>query len=153
MTDTPTPKYTRKPNGLAEDMGAIIGFSNTLLICGTRGGRTLYVPEAATPGHLLETLIGPAAFARMVEAWGGETLTLPALSDFHRYQRIRRCAQWLTEGRSIHNIALLNGVTYNQTKNDRKTAELLGLLPLVFKGRTPIPDDDKVIQQLGFEGF
>jgi hypothetical protein len=147
------PEYKRKPNGLAEDLGAVIGFSNTLLICGIRGGKTLYIPETAVPGHLLETLIGAAAFGKLVAEWGGETLNIPALADFTRYQRIRRCAQMLVDGKSLHTIARVNGVTYNQTKNDRRTAELLGMLPLVFSGARKVASDARVIEQLGFDGF
>jgi len=146
-------EFKRKPNGIAEDLGAIVGFSNTLLLCGTRGGKTLYVPEQPTPGHWLEKQIGPAAFKAMVEAWGGETIQIPALADFGRYQRVRRCAEMLVSGRSLHIIAKANGITYNQAKNDRRRAELLGLLPLVFHGRQEVKSDAQLIQQLGFEGF
>lgn len=151
MTDTT--EFKRKPNGLAEDLGAVIGFSNTLLLCGTRGGKTLYVPEAATPEHWLARQIGAPAFKAMVEEWGGETITVPALADFGRYQRVRRCAELLCAGRNLHAIARVNGVTYNQAKNDRRRAELLGLLPLVFHGRSEVKSDSAVIQQLGFDGF
>lgn len=145
--------YKRKPNGLAEDLGAVIGLSNTLLLCGTRGGKTLYVPETAIDSHLLETLLGRGAFEAMVAEWGGETLTIPALADFNRYQRIRRCAELLCKGKSLHAIARVNAITYNQAKNDRRSAELLGLLPLVFRGRCEVASDAAVMGQLGFEGF
>jgi hypothetical protein len=148
-----TKKYQRKPNGFAEDLGAAIGLTNTLLLCGTRGRTQLYVPEKASPGHLLETLLGPTAFAAMVAEWGGETITIPALADFARYQRIRSCAQLLAAGKSLHSIALMTGVTYNQAKNDRRSAELLGILPLVLRGETKLATDEQVVGQLGFEGF
>lgn len=146
-------EFKRKPNGMAEDLGAIIGFSSTLLICGVFGGRTLYVPEQTSEGHRLHKMLGAPAFSRLVEAFGGETVTVPALADFERYQRVRKCAVLLAQGRSLHQIATLTGVTYNQVKNDRRTAELLGLLPLVFSGNRAIKSDEQVIQQLGFDGF
>lgn len=145
--------YKRKPNGLAEDLGAVIGFSNTLLLCGTRGGKNIYVPEQVTPDHWLASQIGPQAFKAIVAEWGGETITVPGLADFGRYQRIRRCAELLCAGRSLHAIARATGVTYNQAKNDRRRAELLGLLPLVFHGKSQVMSDAQVIEQLGFEGF
>lgn len=148
-----TKTLSRKPNGIAEDLGAIIGFSNTLLLCATRGGQNLYVPNTATPGHALETLIGAGAFARLVESFGGESFTLPMLADFSRYQRIRRCAQLICEGRSLSAIAVATGVTYNQAKNDRATAEKLGLLPMVLTANPSVPSDDQVIGQLRFDGF
>lgn len=146
-------EFKRKPNGLAEDLGAVIGFSNTLLICGVFGGKTLYVPEAASVDHRIEKLVGRRAFVSLVSEWGGETLTVPALADFGRYQRIRRGAELLVHGRSLHTVARVNGITYNQAKNDRRTAELLGLLPLVLTGKREVVSDERVIEQLGFDGF
>ena len=145
----------RKNNGFSEDLGAVIGFSNTLLICGTRGGKQLYVPEKFSQDHLLCRLLGETAFRALIEAWGGETLTIPNLSEFSRYQRIRTCASLLLKGRSMHSVARITGVTYNQVKNDRRTAELLGLLPKVFSGSVDsrIKSDEQVVQQLGFDGF
>lgn len=148
-----TTEYKRKPNGTAEDLGAIIGFSNTLLICGTRGGRQLYIPEKTSPDHLLSKLLGETAFRALVDAWGGETLTIPNLAEFNRYQRVRACARHLLEGRSMHAIARITGVTYNQVKNDRRTAEYLGLLPKIFSGQKEIKSDAQVMQQLGLDGL
>lgn len=146
-------QYKRKPNGMAEDMGAVIGFSNTLLLCGTRGGKQLYVPEQATPGHLLETLLGESGFSAMVAEWGGETITIPSLADFGKYQRIRKCATLRLQGRSLHSIAAMTGVTYNQVKNDVRSAELIGLIPMVLRGGTSLVSDEQVVAQLGFDGF
>lgn len=146
-------EYARKLNGMAEDLGSVIGLSNTLLLCGTRGSETLYVPNQATPGHILEKLLGDTAFRRMVEEWGGETITIPALADFGRYQRIRKSARLLAMGKSLHHVALLTGVTYNQAKNDRQSAENLGILPKVLCGDRRIKSDAQVIAQLGFDGF
>ena len=146
-------KFKRKPNGMAEDLGAVIGFSNTILVCGIFGGKTLYVPEKIGNGHRLETLLGETAFRRLIEEWGGETITIPALADFGRYQRIRKGATLLAQGKSLHAVALLTGVTYNQAKNDRRNAELLGILPTVLTGCRKIGSDAQVIEQLRLEGF
>jgi len=146
-------KFKRKPNGMAEDLGAVIGFSNTVLVCGIWGGKTLYVPEKAGCGHRLETLLGETAFRRLVEEWGGETLTIPGLADFGRWRRIRKAAELRVAGRSLHNIALMTGVTYQQVKNDIRSAELLGLIPLVLCAERRVASDEEVIRQFGFEGF
>lgn len=146
-------KFKRKPNGMAEDLGAVIGFSNTVLVCGIWGGKTLYVPEKVGSGHRLEGLLGETAFRRLVEEWGGETLTIPALADFGRWRRIRKAAELRVAGRSLHNIALMTGVTYQQVKNDIRSAELLGLIPLVLCAERRVASDEEVIRQFGFEGF
>ena len=145
--------WKRKPNGMAEDLGAVIGFSNTLLLCGTRGGKTLYIPETALSGHLLERLLGESAFRRLVEEWGGETIEVPALTAFTRYQRIRKAATLHVQGKSLHAIALATGVTYQQAKNDQRTAEQLGIVPLVLTGDRRLKSDAEVIRQMGFDGF
>lgn len=151
MADDTT--FKRKPNGIAEDLGAVIGFSNTVLVCGIWGGKTLYVPEKAGSGHRLESLLGDTAFRRLVEEWGGETLTIPSLADFGRWRRIRKAAEMRVAGSSLHNIALLTGVTYQQVKNDIRSAEMLGLIPLVLTSERRIKSDAEVIKQMGFEGF
>ena len=143
----------RKPNGLAEDLGAVVGFSNTVLICGIWGGKTLYVPEKAAADHRLATLLGDTAFRALVAEFGGETLTIPALADFGRWQRIRKAATLRLQGRSLHCIAAMTGVTYNQVKNDIRSAELLGLIPLVLCADRRVKSDAEVIRQMGLEGI
>lgn len=142
----------RKPNGIAEDLGAIVGFSNTILICGVWGGKTLYVPNTATAGHRLAGLLGDSAFSRLVAEFGGETLTIPALADFGRWQRIRRTATLRVQGRDLHSISRITGVTYQQVKNDIRSAELLGLIPLVLRADRRVKSDAEVIGQMGLDG-
>jgi hypothetical protein len=142
----------RKPNGIAEDLGAVIGFSNTILVCGVWGGKTLYVPNAATAGHRLAGLLGESAFSRLVAEFGGETLTIPALADFGRWQRIRKTATLRMQGRALHCIAKMTGVTYQQVKNDIRRAELLGLIPLVLCADRRVKSDAEVIRKMGLDG-
>jgi len=132
-TDASKMVYQRKTNGIAEDLAGMIGFSNTLLLCGTRGGGSLYIPQTATPGHLLENLIGKSAFRRLVDEMGGTSFSLPTLAEFQRYQRIRKCADLIAAGKSLHQVSQWTGVTYQQAKNDRRAAEMLGILPKILK--------------------
>ena len=83
----------------------------------------------------------------------GETLTIPGLADFGRWRRIRKAAELRVAGRSLHSIALLTGVTYQQVKNDIRTAELLGLIPPVLGAERRVKSDAEMIRQAGFEGF
>ena len=152
MMDTKT-RFKRKPNGMAEDLGAVVGFSNTILICGIWGGKTLYVPEVFSAGHRLAELLGDTAFRQLIAEWGGETITVPALSEFGRWQRIRKAATLRLTGRALHSIANVTGVTYQQAKNDIRTAELLGLIPLVLTAERRVKSDAEVIRQMGFEWF
>lgn len=129
----------QKQNNLAEDLGAIIGFCNTLMLCSTRGGKKFYVPKQVSKEHLLHKLIGAPAFARLVDEFGGESIDLPSLADFDRFRRIRRCAELFLAGQNMHQIASETGVSYQQAKNDRQRAEQLGLIPLVLHGK-PVVD-------------
>ena len=56
-------------------------------------------------------------------------------------------------GRALHSIANVTGVTYQQAKNDIRTAELLGLIPLVLTAERRVKSDAEVIRQMGFDGF
>lgn len=143
----------RKLNGVAEDLGAVIGLTKTLLLCATLGGTKLYVPDAARPDHRLFKLLGESAFRRLVAEWGCAHLNVPALADFGRYQRIRKAAEMHARGNSLHAIAAATGVTYQQAKNDLRTAENLGIVPLVLTGDRKVKSDAEVIRQMGFEGF
>lgn len=144
-------EFKRSKNGLAEDLGAVIGFSNTLFLCAIRGGKTLYVPEAVSEDHWLAINIGASAFRAMVGEWGGETITVPALAEFTRYQRIRRTAELLSKGHGLHQIARLHSISYNQAKNDRRSAELLGLIRMVLAGMGSVKTTREVLEQKGFE--
>jgi hypothetical protein len=120
--------FVRKQNGIAEDLGAIIGLTNALLLCGIRGGSNLYIPKQVTEGHVLWAMIGEAAFSALVDEYGGQSITIPALAEFGRYQRIRKCADILNAGGTIHSASKVVGVTPNQVKNYVRTAVLLGLI-------------------------
>lgn len=139
-----------KQNNLAEDLGAIIGFCNTLMLCSTRGGKKFYVPKQVSKEHLLNKLIGASAFARLVDEFGGESIDLPSLADFDRFRRIRRCAELFLSGKNMHEIASETGVSYQQAKNDRQRAEQLGLIPLVLHSRPAVESIDKDVSEKQF---
>lgn len=58
-----------------------IGGSPALLLAAFFGqnGKGVYVPPRATPGHVLERLLGRESFKWLCEAFGGETLSVPSL--------------------------------------------------------------------------
>lgn len=149
MTDHP--EFKRSRNGLAEDLGACLGFSNTLFLCAIRGGKTLYVPEVVTEDHWLAINLGISAFRAFVAEFGGETITIPALAEFARYQRIRRTAELLGKGHGLHQIAKMHAISYNQAKNDRRSAEMLGLIRLVLAGQGSVKTTREALEQKGFE--
>jgi hypothetical protein len=66
----------------------VIGRQRALMLCTTwpayqaGGGRrvSVYVPRKLPDGHRLVAIIGPRAAVQLVEAFGGETLQLPAVA-------------------------------------------------------------------------
>lgn len=66
---------------MAERICNVVGLPATLKICAFFGrpGARVYIPVEATPGHLLERLIGAEAFAALVAAEGGEAIQIPEI--------------------------------------------------------------------------
>lgn len=61
------PRLLGIPGDLAED----VGLAPALELVRWRGGRRLYVPKSAQPGHEIERRLGREAFAWLVERFGG----------------------------------------------------------------------------------
>ncbi len=64
-----------------EKISLAVGTSAALRLAAFFGGtgKNLYVPLEATPGHLIEKLIGAEAFGYLVEAFAGENVWMPAV--------------------------------------------------------------------------
>lgn len=70
-----------------------------------RGGTVLAVPKECSAEHWLFELVGPAAFAALVEAKGGETMELPKFDSVvrqYRHLRVRELLRW----RTVNEVAL-----------------------------------------------
>ncbi len=66
---------------IADQIGAHAALQLTGFFGGT--GRRVYIPVEATPGHLIEKIIGPEAFTNLVAAFAGENIWLPLLDLAH----------------------------------------------------------------------
>lgn len=64
-------------NTLLEDISAEIGYTATSALCGWYGGREIRIPINFRPDHRIALIVGPAAFRRLVESFGGESLFIP----------------------------------------------------------------------------
>lgn len=62
---------------LADDIGAV----PAVKLCAFFGalGRSLYIPHTPIRGHLVEKVIGPEAWGRLVESYGDTSLSVPKL--------------------------------------------------------------------------
>lgn len=120
-------------NGIIEDLGAVLGVSATNRLIAVFGGRSLYVPETMTAGHPIALVLGELPAARLVEAFGGETLSnLPTDEECARLRRVRDVAELIKNGINPQVIGRLVGVSTKQVVRYRAEAETLGLLPVVF---------------------
>lgn len=66
--------------GMFERLSDQVGGGPALKLCAFFGGtKAIYVPVRASDQHIINKLIGPAAFADLVTAFAGQTIPLPAL--------------------------------------------------------------------------
>lgn len=136
MADTSNPLVPRS-NGIADDLAAVIGFTATLRLCAWYGdlNANLYVPAKAKPGHEIERLIGMAAFTRLCEEWGNETLSIPRLQGYEEDCRNRLLRDLLLKGLSPREINRTLFIGERRVQQLRVHLEEAGMLPLVFSGK------------------
>lgn len=116
-----------RPHGLIEDLGAELGCEATLRLIAVFGGASLYVPCDPTPGHPLECVLGRSAFARLVNGWGGLSISIPVGGEFDRLRRLRRVARLLSTGLSVPQVAQEVGLTERHVRNLGRQAARLKL--------------------------
>ena len=97
-------------NTLLDDIAAVVGFTPAVLIAALHGGNSLYVPESASAGHPLVTLLGPATFKRLADEWGGQTIHVPLLNDFERWRNVACASAWHRQGQPVEVIAARLGM-------------------------------------------
>lgn len=97
-------------NTLLDDIAAVVGFTPAVLIAALHGGNSLYVPESASAGHPLVTLLGPATFRRLADEWGGQTIHVPLLNDFERWRNVACAGAWQRQGQPVEVIAARLGM-------------------------------------------
>ncbi|PAS92236.1 MAG: hypothetical protein CGU28_16890 [Candidatus Dactylopiibacterium carminicum] len=124
-----------KPNGLAEDLGAILGFEATSRLLAVYGGGTLYIPNEASEKHPIAAVIGLPAMRHLCEEFGGQILRVPEHDEFRRLRLVRSVARLLSLGLSYSAVADSLGVAPRQVQRYRQQAEEIGLLPYVMQGR------------------
>lgn len=116
-----------KPNGLVEDLGAIMGATATFRLVAVFGSGTLYIPAVADAEHPIGRVIGHTAFRHLVAACGGETLDLPAGDEFMRLRKMRRVVRLLSDGVRIDEVARQLGCTPRHVRNYGNQGAALGL--------------------------
>lgn len=126
-----------KAHGILEDIGAELGYTATCSLVDWFGGTSLYIPEQVCPGHPIERVLGPKAFARLVqmgEQFDGRIIHVPL--DYQReiVRRDRLIAALLTHGHGTKDIAHIALMSERHVQKVRATLEERGLIPLILKG-------------------
>lgn len=116
-----------KPNGLLEDLGAVMGTTAALRLIAVFGGGSLYVPAFATDDHPICVVVGREPFVRLVEAFGGDVLSLPANAEYERLRRWRRVVRLLSKGADVADVAQRFDITERTVRNIRRQAVQFGL--------------------------
>lgn len=123
-----------KPNGLSEDIGAIIGFEATSRMLAVFGGGFLYVPDEASENHPIALVVGYRQMQKLCADFGSQTLRIPDNEEYRRLQRVRSVAQLVKTGYAPDSIADILGISTRQAVRYRAQAEEYGLLPMVMTG-------------------
>ena len=101
---------------LAQELVRLIGFGATLRLIELRPGLPTYVPKEADDDHPLAT-IGMGAFKKLVDAFGGESVTVPNCKLATIRIRHRAARKLRAQGYSQTEVAHLTGITPRQVRN------------------------------------
>lgn len=121
-----------KPNGQAEDFGALIGFEATNRLLAVFGGTQLYVPESATEDHPIAKVVGFRQMQLLCEEWGAQIVSIPENEEFRRLRCLRSVASLIKAGHPTDSIASILGMSNRQVQRYRAQAEEIGLLPMIM---------------------
>lgn len=97
---------------ILRELTQTIGLADTLLLVRRWGNRTLRVPAKVGPADPLALTLGLDAAQRLVAAYSGQSLQLPA--ERHALLDLRNAAIWracVDEGRSPGSVGLEFGLT------------------------------------------
>lgn len=107
-----TMSVTTEPlNNTLDDVCAVIGYTATRVLQAWFHRRNLYVPQKALLDHPLQRLVGRSAFVRLVDEFGGQTITIPSAAEDHRYFVQRAMAEQIANGFSDRQLAEVHGLT------------------------------------------
>lgn len=106
-----------------------VGWEAALKVVAVWGGKTLYVPDKYTPGHLITRIIGEDAAVKLALTYGGQTVDVPAVKLDHiklEAKVLRLIDKGFTLSEAGHvlevsrewlgQIAIKHGLTWKQTR-------------------------------------
>lgn len=124
----------RNENTWLEDIAATIGYSAATKLVGWYGGANLSIPKTPDPECLIGKLIGPQAFAILVEEFGGQIVPIPNDTLRDEVRRDRIIYELLSKGVSLRIISNVTDMSTRNVLHIRSKLEENGILPMVLKG-------------------
>ena len=124
-----------KQNTAIEDVAAVIGFNATACLIQWHGGRNIYIPDKPTPSHPLAGLLGLVALTALCNAFGGQSIWLPAGTERADLVLKKAVAKGVLQGKGSARIAADHGITQRQVQRLRRELEQAGLLPLILQAK------------------
>src|SRR5690554_1434986 len=97
-------------SAILDELTDFIGYDAAMSLAKRWGGRRLYVPAQASPGHPITEAIGPEAAERLVDLYGGDALDVPAARNAMLETRNRRIMAALEEGQTTREVAATFGL-------------------------------------------
>jgi len=89
-----------------------VGIDSAFLLVRKRGGERIYIPSREiSGGHWLAELLGPEAAARLVEAYGGESVDIPRLNPHDLRARDMEICRRAAGGEKARALAREYGVS------------------------------------------
>lgn len=110
----------------AERLAKVVGVANMMLLAGWFGGQTIRIPVSSrNADHILQKIIGPDGFARLVIAHGGELLMIPEC-DVTPLRRAGIVWRLTKRGVNAADVATIAGISETTVKALRGTLRLEG---------------------------
>lgn len=128
-----------------ERLAAVVGVAAALRICAYWGKRKLYVPPSIASNHLIAKVIGLEAAQRLVEAFPGQGLSVPACELAH-LRRASHVALLWKYGVPPATTANVLGISPARVSQIRSQLALEGydadaLLPLPYAAAIGVTED------------
>ena len=123
-------------NTTLDDIAAEIGLTPALRLSAWFGDdNKCYVPFTVEEGQLLVKLIGAPAARKLTQAFPGELLAIPRLTQYEDDLRDRQIGQMLTKGFTTRQIATWVRLSERRVQQICQSLELAGLIEPVGPGK------------------
>lgn len=126
-------------NTTLDDMATVIGFSATLRLSAWYGhGNTLFVPLQVEEGQVLVTLLGMPAATRLTQAYPGEHIYIPRITQYEEDVQRHRIAKMLEKGFSTREVSRHERMSERRVQQICRELETAGLILPVGGPKKPV---------------